>query len=192
MKLILASASPRRIELLRLITSEFMVIAEDINEKIEQSNCVDRVQQLALRKAEAIGLRPDTIIIGADTLVYAQGEILGKPKDSRDAARMLRLLSGRMHQVYTGVALLSETSRHIFYEETKVYFSSISEHELQEYLTFAKYRDKAGGYAIQSEAAKFITRIEGCYYNVMGFPVSRVYQALKGMHFEGGNKGILD
>ena len=185
MKLILASASPRRKELLRHITPDFCVQMANADEQIEDTDCAHRVQMLALRKAEAIGSQKDAIVIGADTLVYVEGEILGKPRDREDAARMLRLLSGRMHQVYTGVALLCGQQRKVFFEKTDVYFTSISEEELQSYLNQAHYLDKAGAYAIQSEAAKFISRIDGCYYNVMGLPVSKLYAALKQLNFQG-------
>lgn len=183
MKVILASASPRRKELLHHIVPKFCVQTADTDEQIEDTDCAHRVQTLALRKAEAIGPQADAVVIGADTLVYAGGEILGKPQDKEDAARMLRLLSGRMHQVYTGVALLCGAQKQVFFEKTDVYFAPISEAELQSYLAQADYMDKAGAYAIQSEAAKFITRIDGCYYNVMGLPVSKLYAALKQLNF---------
>lgn len=181
MKWILASASPRRKELIAHICREFEIKVADADETVADTDCAQTVQTLALRKALAIGPQEDAVVIGADTLVAIGQEILGKPKDREDAARMLRLLSGNVHQVYTGVAIVAAGRQRVFYEKTDVYFVPITPQELEYYLDTANYQDKAGAYAIQMDAAKFITRIDGCYHNVVGLPVGRLYQELKQM-----------
>ena len=179
MTIVLCSASPRRKELLRRIVSEFTVRTAQTDENIQEADCEQRVQALALRKARAVVMQAGEVLLGADTLVCLGTEILGKPCDRADAARMLRLLSGQVHQVYTGVALRSAERESVFCERTDVQFAPISEEELQRYLDEAAFLDKAGAYAIQEEGARFVTRIEGCPSNVVGLPVQRVYAALR-------------
>jgi septum formation protein len=178
--LILASASPRRHELL---------LAAGINHRVQPVNVLERlldgedprsfVQRLARWKAHAVSLSPGDAALGADTIVCLGGQILGKPKDSADAVRMLRLLSGRDHTVFTGICIRSEQRAIVDVAATRVSFVSLSESEIEEYVGSGEPADKAGAYAIQGLASKFISEIEGCYHNVVGLPVSLVYRHLK-------------
>ena len=165
--LILASASPRRREILKQVGIDFTVIPSTKEEVITKQEPKDAVMELALQKAEDVAGRADgdCMVIGADTVVAMEGSILGKPVDKDDAARMLRMLSGSRHQVYTGVACICGEKKHVFYEETSVFFYPVSEDEIRCY--------------IEGRAARFIRGIEGDYYNVVGFPVARFLQVLK-------------
>ena len=179
--IILASASPRRKELLNLITDEFSVITAGIDEAINISDPAELVGTLALVKASAVfncGHMHDTVI-GADTVVFVNGKILGKPKDEEDAKRMIELISGRTHTVFTGVALVKEGFRDVRSAETRVTFDRLTDEETNSYIKSKDIYDKAGAYAVQGEAAKFISKIDGCFYNVMGLPVNVVYKMLK-------------
>jgi septum formation protein len=178
--LILASASPRRHELL---------LAAGIDHRVEPANVPEHlladedpksfVQRLARSKAHAVALVPGDTALGADTIVCVDGLILGKPVDSTDAVRMLGLLSGRDHTVLTGICLRSEHQAIVDIAMTKVSFARLSEREIEEYVSSGEPRDKAGAYAIQGLASKFISGIEGSYQNVVGLPVSLVYRHLK-------------
>ena len=137
------------------------------------------VQRLAREKARAARAGPDETVLGADTVVVADGEILGKPADAGEAARMLRKLSGRSHEVFTGVCLLREPVELTAFEVTRVSFAPLSDEEVEEYVASGEPMDKAGAYAVQGLASKFVERIEGCYFNVVGLPVARVYRMLK-------------
>lgn len=178
--LVLASGSPRRRELLRLIAPEFEAISLDLDERaIHADTPAALVEKLAAAKAEAAAaLRPADLVLGCDTVVDLDGAVLGKPKDAADAAAMLRALSGRSHLVHTGVCAISGDKRQSLVETTKVYFDRISEEDLAWYLSTDEPWDKAGGYAVQGLAARFIPRIEGCYHNVMGLPVAALYRML--------------
>lgn len=186
MKVILASASPRRRELLTQIGIDFEVQVSEVEERITTTVPCEVVQELSRQKAEAVmAMRREeterTLVIGADTVVACGGEILGKPRDAEDATRMLRMLSGRSHEVYTGVTFVYDEGREIysFYECTKVYFAPMTEAEIAEYVATGDPMDKAGAYGIQGFCARYITGIEGDYNNVVGLPVGRVYQELK-------------
>lgn len=179
--LILASASPRRQELLRNAAIEFFVHPTDIPEIAQPDEtpqaCAER---LAREKANAIGPQyPGRSILGADTIVVVNGEMLGKPTDSADAARMLRLLSGRTHAVITGVCLLGPGFQDVSSETTKVQMTGLSEQEIAFYVNTGEPMDKAGAYAIQGIASRWIPRIEGDYSNVVGLPVALVYRMLR-------------
>lgn len=179
--LVLASASPRRQELLRAAGIPFEVapahIAEEPLPREEAKDCAER---LAREKAQAVlRQRPDGIILGADTVVVVDRQILNKPLDSADAGRMLRLLSGRDHRVITGVALANRGECLVASEITTVTMSEISEQEIADYIATGEPMDKAGAYAIQGMAARWIPRIEGDYSNVVGLPVSLVYRLLR-------------
>ena len=178
--LILASSSPRRRELLAKAGFTFEVRAADIDESLhagEQPK--DYVQRLALEKAQAIAaLNPEAVVLGADTTVVLGGEVLGKPADHADAERMLRLLSGRTHQVYTGIAVVKGAEHRIHVETTDVVFRDLTDEELTTYLASGDAMDKAGAYGIQGYAARWIPRIEGDYFNVVGLPLSAVVQLL--------------
>ncbi len=176
---VLASGSPRRRELLTQIGLTFDVETADIDETPQiAEDPVRYVKRLAEHKAAAVFARHRNpsrlLVLGADTTVLCGGQILGKPVDEADAARMLRLLSGRTHQVITGVALLSATAREVIAETTLVEMAELSERQIADYIASGEPMGKAGAYAIQGRAARFIPRIEGCYFNVVGLPLARV------------------
>lgn len=179
--MILASGSPRRRELLGFICSEFKVIPAVGEEQIpEGASPEEAVLALSRQKAEEIAAKyPNETVIGADTVVSIDGEILGKPRDERDAARMLRLLSGRVHSVFTGVCVIFADGRiENFAEETKVEFYPLSEREIADYIATGDPMDKAGAYGIQERGAKNVKGIVGDFYNVMGLPVARLARVL--------------
>jgi len=184
--LILASQSPRRSELLRNAGIPFVVQVADIDETPHRAEAAaDYVQRLAQAKALAVLLSApsDAVVLGADTTVVVDGEILGKPADVDDAKRMLARLSGRTHQVMTGVCLAwrsasGGTESLVECESTAVEFSALSETEVADYVACGEPMDKAGAYAIQGRASRWIPRIQGCYFNVVGLPVARVFSML--------------
>lgn len=180
-KLILASASPRRQELLKLITEDFIVKVSHTPEELPQGMEPDpAVKLLSRRKALAVAQQePQAIVIGADTVVSVDGEILGKPKGQAQAAQMLRLLSGRTHQVYTGVAIVTPEEEMVFSCGTGVVFSPLSEEEIQWYISTGEPFDKAGGYGIQGFGSIFVREVQGDFFNVMGLPVNLLYHKLK-------------
>ncbi len=179
--LVLASASPRRQELLHNAGIAFAVQPADISEDPlpgeKEKDCAER---LAREKALAIArLRPGEAVLGADTIVVIDDQILGKPTGAADAARMLRMLSGRTHRVITGVCLLAGGKCSIGSETTSVTMSEISADEISGYVATGEPMDKAGAYAIQGVASRWIPRIEGDYSNVVGLPVALVYRMLR-------------
>jgi septum formation protein len=183
MKLILASASTRRAEILRDSGYHFSVLSSAIDETpYHGENPDDLVQRLAIAKGELVAARAvgPAIIIAADTEVTLDGHIFGKPRSSDDARHMLEKLSGRTHSVLTGVALirLPDAERITFVETTHVHFAALSAEEITRYLATGEPHDKAGGYAIQGRAGRYIPRIEGCYFNVVGLPLARLQHAL--------------
>ncbi|HYL85596.1 MAG TPA: Maf family protein [Candidatus Angelobacter sp.] len=183
MKLILASASTRRAEILRDAGISFTVLSSAVDETPYPGESPhELVQRLAVAKAELAAARAvgPAIVIGADTEVTLDGHIFGKPRFSDDARRMLEKLSGRTHAVLTGVALirLPDAERISFVETTLVSFTMLSPEQITSYLATGEPHDKAGAYAIQGHAGRFIPRIEGCYFNVVGLPLARVTQAL--------------
>jgi nucleoside triphosphate pyrophosphatase len=183
MRLILASASPRRAELLRDGGYHFTVLSSAVDETpFPDESPQDLVLRLAEAKAELAAARAvgPAIIIAADTEVVLDGQVFGKPRSSDDARRMLEKLSGRTHAVLTGVCLirLPDAERLSFVETTLVTFAPLSDEEITRYLATGEPYDKAGAYAIQGYAARYIPRIEGCYFNVVGLPLSRLQHAL--------------
>jgi len=185
--LILASSSPRRRELLTLAGLDFTVEAADIDERIQPGETPAKyVQRLAVEKAQVIWEQHKNdeesddplVVLGADTTVVCDGEILGKPVDQTDARRMLEMLAGRTHQVLTGIAAVSRHGVVSDVEITQVFFDLIDEQELIRYLASAEPMDKAGAYGIQGYAARWIPRIEGCFFNVMGLPLARTMALL--------------
>lgn len=183
MRLILASASPRRAEILRDAGYHFSVLSSAIDETpYPDESPQDLVQRLANSKAELAAARAvgPAILIAADTEVVLDGHIFGKPHSSEDARRMLEKLSGCTHAVLTGVCLirLPDVERISFVETTLVTFAPLSDEEITRYLATGEPHDKAGAYAIQGYAARYIPRIEGCYFNVVGLPLARLQQAL--------------
>ncbi len=181
-KLILASASPRRSELLRNAGVEFTVAPAHIPE-IRQPGELPAafVQRMAREKAEAVAEQfPSQFVLGADTEVIVDGEVLGKPANAEDAARMLRMLSGRMHVVTTGVALIGKGVEDTRSETTEVTFAELTENEIRDYIASREPMDKAGAYGIQGIASRWVQRLDGCYFNVVGLPVPLVYRMLRG------------
>ena len=192
MKYILASASPRRRELLSRIGMEYRVIPSEAEEKITKTTPPEIVVELALLKAESVFLKhasPDCMVIGADTIVSYKDEILGKPSCHEEACDMLSMLSDRTHQVYTGVALVSSEGGakkvQTFYERTDVTFYPISKEEILAYAATGDPFDKAGSYGIQGPFSIHVKCIRGDYNNVVGLPIARLYQELK-KNFQAG------
>lgn len=183
MKLILASSSPRRAEILRDAGMSFTVMSSAIDETpIPGESPNEYVQRLTCAKAELVAARSvgPAIVVGADTVVVLDGQIIGKPRSAEHARRTLQLLSGRTHSVVTGVMLirLPDAERRGFVETTQVQFSAISPEEISRYLATDEPYDKSGAYAIQGRAGRYISRIEGCYFNVVGMPLARLWQEL--------------
>lgn len=183
MKIILASQSPRRLELMRLITADFTVCSVDTDETLPDGiTPINAVKLLAEKKAKEVAALPQwegCCVIGSDTVVEAEGEILGKPVDAADACRMLNLFSGRTHLVHTGLAVLTPQGSLITSVTTEVDFYLLTQGEIDRYVATGQPFDKAGGYGIQTEAALFVRGIRGDYYNIMGFPVATVYRVLR-------------
>ena len=177
--LVLASASPRRQEILHRAEIPFSVRPADVDESgLEGETPRDHVRRLAEAKARAVW-RAGEFVLGADTVVAADGVALGKPRDREDAARMLTLLSGRAHDVLTGICLLESDQCRVAVEQTNVRFLDLGQQEIETYVSSSEPLDKAGAYAIQGGAREFVERIEGCYFNVVGLPVARVYSMLR-------------
>ena len=190
MKLVLASASPRRAELLRNAGLAFRVEVPNLEEAPEPGEAPGAyARRLARDKARVVAARcPGELVLAADTIVVAGDHLLEKPRDPADAARMLRLLSGRTHEVTTGVCLLlletgNEKPETVFEdvrsETTQVTFAPLTDEEIQAYVATGQTMDKAGAYGIQEFASRFVTRVEGCYFNVVGLPVRLVYRMLR-------------
>lgn len=198
MKLYLASGSPRRAQILRDAHIAFEKVAAPVDESgRDGETAIERVLRLAQAKAEAgvQALRETrlgetgaeaALVVGADTEVVIDGEVLGKPSSDDDARRMLRRLAGRTHEVITGVALirLPGGERRIEHEVTHVTFAPLTENEIAAYVASEEHRDKAGGYAIQGRGGTFVTRMEGCYFNIVGLPLARLYRILREMGWE--------
>ena len=184
MKLILASSSPRRAEILHDAGISFTVLSSAVDETPYANESPQQlVQRLADAKADLVAARTvgASIIIAADTVVVLDKKILGKPRSTDEARRMLEMLSGRTHSVITGMSILRlpEMERRQFVETTLVHFARLSSEDLSRYLATGEPFDKAGAYAIQGHAGRYIPRIEGCYFNVVGLPIARVVAALR-------------
>jgi septum formation protein len=202
MRLILASASPRRAELLRLAGFDFDVVPADVDEAVRPGEApVDYVRRLAGAKAAAVRLRHPgwNIVLGADTAVVVDGMILGKPRDDDDARAMLQRLAGRSHEVMTGVSLRNEHTELDAVVTTRVTFSPLSDEDIAAYVASGEGRDKAGAYAIQGLASRFIPSIDGSYSNVVGLPVALVAELLSRLasggessysHFDSSQKSL--
>jgi septum formation protein len=195
MRLVLASASPRRAELLRAAGFEFEVRPADVDERKNAAEDAARyVRRLAGEKsAQVLGAMLDAAgsagaelaVLGADTVVVVDGEILGKPEDESDARRMLCRLAGRTHEVMTGVSLRSPASELTALETTTVWFRSLEQAELDWYISTGEGSDKAGAYGIQGRASRFITRLDGSYSNVVGLPVATVHRLVSQLNGRG-------
>ncbi len=181
MKIILASASPRRRELLKILFDEFDIIPADVDESIPGNISAESAAgYLAEKKARFIAEKyPEALVIGSDTTVVIDGEILGKPADKTEAKKMLRKLSGKSHKVITGVSAVYRGEAHSFSEVTEVVFYELSDREIETYLKSGEWCDKAGAYGIQGKAGLFAEKIIGDYNNVVGLPVSRLNRRLK-------------
>jgi septum formation protein len=182
--LILASASPRRHELLLAAGIDHLVQPANIPElRLANEPPTDLVCRLATEKASAVVPAANDIVLGADTIVCLDNRIFGKPLDEDDAAHMLRLLSGRTHVVHTGIHLRSGNRTLTDLASTEVEFINLTEADVRSYTRSGEGTDKAGAYAIQGLASKFVRRINGCYHNVVGLPVSLVYSHLKSFNY---------
>jgi septum formation protein len=177
--LILASQSPRRREILERAGLRFSVRAADVDESVRPGEIpMQYVRRLACLKAVTVEREEADVVLGADTTVVVDGQILGKPQDQADAARMLRLLSGREHEVITGICLRHGASLRIDSETTLVRFVPLSDEQIESYVATGEPSDKAGAYAIQGIASRYIDRIEGCYFNVVGLPMALLFKHL--------------
>jgi septum formation protein len=179
--LVLASRSPRRAEILRQGGIPFVVRVAEVDESaLPGESPADAVQRLAALKCLAVPASPDEVVLGADTTVVVDGRMLGKPADAADARRMLALLAGRSHYVLTGIALRRGGDVVCDVASTEVWFTDLSAADIDAYVASGEPLDKAGAYAIQGLASKFIARIHGCYFNVVGLPVALVWRHLQG------------
>ena len=182
MQLILASASPRRKELLGLFHIPFVIRVADIDEAMDcRKSPFDEVARVSRLKALAVPRESDDVVIAADTIVVCEGKVLGKPKTEEEAVSMLKLLSGRDHQVMTGCTVLRGEAAETFTEVTDLHFRELGDKEIEKYVASGEPMDKAGAYGIQGGAALFCQRMAGDYYNVMGLPVCRLWETLRAM-----------
>ena len=180
MNLILASQSPRRRELLGLTGLDFIVRVADIDETMDPNLApFDEVARVSRLKAEAVARKPGDVVIAADTIVVCEGKVLGKPRDEEDAFRILSLLSGRHHEVMTGMTVVRGEEVITHTEVTKIHFRELHPEEVRAYIASGEPMDKAGAYGIQGGAALFADQMEGDYYNVMGLPVCRLAMILR-------------
>ena len=180
MSIILASQSPRRKELLGLFQVPFTIRVADIDEAMDPAKApCDEVARVSRKKAEAIPRQPGQVVIAADTIVVCDGQVLGKPVDEADACRMLAMLSGRAHQVMTGLTILTDDACVSCTEVTDVYFRPLTDRQIAAYVATGDPMDKAGSYGIQGGAALFVEKLCGDYYNVMGLPVCRLAKLLE-------------
>lgn len=197
MRFVLASASPRRKELLEQIGMEFTIQVSDVDEVTASTEPAEYVMELAAMKAEDVAgkipvmydtrdINQDYVVIGSDTVVAVGNEILGKPVDEEDACRMLRMIAGNTHQVYTGVALVvfrdNRIERNVFFEKTDVTMYDMTDEEIRQYVASKEPMDKAGSYAIQGRCAAYVKGIQGEYASVVGLPVARICHELKKMN----------
>lgn len=181
MNMILASGSPRRKELLQILGYPFEVIVSDFEETIDESNKLeDEIKKLSYGKAKTVFDKyQDDLVIGADTIVTIDNKVLGKPKTDDKAFEMLKELSGKKHTVITGVTIMTKNKIDTFAVVSDVYFNELTDEEINQYIKTKEPLDKAGGYAIQGISSKFIKKIDGDYYAIMGLPVSELYTRLK-------------
>ncbi len=180
-QIILASNSPRRRELMNMLNIDFISIATNIEEIIDQTLTYDEmVIDLSFQKAyEVFKDHKDSIVLGFDTLVVINDMILGKPKDKDEAKNFLNILSGDTHLVYTGCTILTKGLSKSFFSTAQVTFAKLSDEEIEEYISTGEPMDKAGAYGIQGYGSKFVERINGDYYAIVGFPVAKIYKELK-------------
>ncbi len=179
MKIVLASASPRRKELLQMIGLDPAIIIPDIDEMVRPGEAPEAfLERVTIAKGIAVYKKNlfSHLLVSADTIVLLADELIGKPVDREDASRMLNRLSGRRHEVMTGMALMYQGETRFEISRTLVYFKELAAAEIDFYLDHEVFMDKAGAYAIQGRAALFVEKIEGCFFNVMGFPLNLLYR----------------
>lgn len=192
MKIILASKSPRRREILENLGVKFDIVTSDADENSDISDPCDLVEELAFRKAMAVfanlkdknEIDDNTLVIGCDTVVCCDNEILGKPKSHDDAFRMIKMLEGRSHNVISGVTIIYNGKTLVRHEVTKVFFDSMTDEQIESYVSGDEPYDKAGGYAVQGIASRFIGRLEGCYFNVVGLPVNLLCRMTESLNID--------
>jgi len=182
-QLVLASASPRRKEIFKLVGLKFLTVAADIDETITDTKPYILVCRHAMHKALAVAAKmdADTVVVGADTIVYLNSRILGKPKDMEQARAYLQFLSGNRHTVFSGISIVWQNRVVSDYAKSHVWFNQLSPNEIETYLSTGEPMDKAGAYGIQGYGSQFINRISGSYFNVMGFPVNLFYRLVTHM-----------
>lgn len=177
-KIVLASSSPRRIEILKALGVEFEILPSSYEEVLKESSPYELACNLAIEKARDVAgkIQSPRIVIAADTIVYANGKILGKPKGKSDAEETLKMLSNSSHSVITGLCIINTEDNKIYsdYEETKVFFKELNEDEIEAYIATGEPMDKAGSYGIQGIGGLFVKKIEGCYFNVVGLPIYKL------------------
>lgn len=180
-RLILASASPRRRELIKKVSADFECIAADVEETVPDGTETEMIpEHLASLKARKIAYTyPDAVVVGCDTIVIANGEMLGKPKDEKDAYRMLSMMSGIQHTVITGVCIINNGSENRFSEVSRVTFKELTDEKIREYISTGEPMDKAGAYGIQTRGSELVEKYEGDYYNIIGLPVDRLKKELE-------------
>lgn len=180
-KIILASGSPRRKELIETLKIPFSVIVSDIDENIdENANLVDEIEKLSYKKALAVFKdHKDAVVIGADTIVVHNNEVLGKPKTEENAIKMLNKIQGDWHEVITAVSIISVKQSETFSVVSRVHFYPMDDEEIKLYVNSKEPLDKAGAYAIQGEGSRYIKEIKGDYYSIMGLPISELYHRIK-------------
>ncbi len=188
-EIILASASPRRREIMNMLNIPYKVIVSNVAEKLnEQLSLEERIEDLALQKASAVFRQhQDALVIGADTIVELDGEVIGKPHSMTEARAMLKKLSGRTHRVVTAVAVMTAEETWTVADTAYVTFDRLEDEEIEKYIQTKEPYDKAGGYAVQGWASVFITHIEGSYYTIMGFPLHLVYRKLRSLGYSLGS-----
>lgn len=184
--LILASSSPRRKELLENLRLSFTISSSEVDESFDPAlSPEDVVMDLAERKAQVIFKEnPNAYVIGSDTIVVADGEVLGKPSDNAEAVKMLKKLSGKRHDVFTGVSILSPNGTSRFFEKTEVWFWELTDEEINFYVQSGEPLDKAGAYGIQQLGSMLVKKINGDYFAVVGLPVARTYRELKRLGYQ--------
>lgn len=180
MRLILASGSPRRREMFDMMGLEYEVIPSRADENVGVLPPAEMVEKLAYKKAREVYERnAGCCVVGADTIVELDGEIIGKPRDEKHAAEILSKLSGRTHCVYTGVAVLSGGSEQVCHDTTHVTFAKLSQKEIEDYIATGEPMDKAGAYGVQGVGGIFVEKVEGCYFTVIGLPLPKLYKMLR-------------
>lgn len=185
--IILASASPRRKDLFKMLDIAFTTQVSDVAEPITAEDPILQTMQHAKNKAAAIAFKPNKqdLVIAADTIVLLQGQILGKPQDKAQAFDYLSLLSGKQHTVITGICIGFNTALYVDYEQSQVQFAELTAEEIHSYVASGEPMDKAGAYGIQGLGSQFIRSIDGCYFNVMGFPIQKFYSLIKSLQEAG-------